>query len=73
MSSGKTVINMSLIGWCCVVLIELVILAFLIPSGLVLLFTAVLIPPVWAAFSWPAPAQITDDESKKTELAAEKA
>ena len=64
---------MSLIGWCCVVVIELIIIAFLIPSGLVLLFAAVLIPPVWAAFTWPAPAQITEGEAKKTEVAAEKA
>ena len=63
---------MSLIGWCCVVFIELCIIAYL-SYGLVLLFAAVLIPPVWAAFSWPAPAQITDGEAQKTEVVAEKA
>ena len=73
MSSGKTVINMSIICWCCVVLIELCIIAWLIPSGLVLLFAVVLIPPIWAALSWPAPAQITEGEAKTTEVAAEKA
>ena len=72
MSSGKTVINMSLIGWCAVVFIELCIIAYLLYSGLILLFAAVLIPPVWAAFSWPAPAQITDN-TKTTEVATEKA
>ena len=75
MSSGKTVINMSIIGWCCVVIIELFIIAYLINSGFILLLSAVLIPPVWAAFTWPAPEvkQVENNDSQPKEIATEKA
>ncbi len=73
MSSSKTVINMDLLLWCVVVVIELFVIAYLVGSGLVLLFAAVLIPPVWAAFTWPAPKQIENNEANQKEIATEKA
>ena len=74
MSSKKTVINLDILYWCFIVIIELFVIAYLIPSGFVLLFTAVLIPPIWAAFTWPAPEQqVENKEEKPKEIATEKA
>ena len=73
MNSGKTVVNTSIIGWSLLIIIELFIIAFLVDSGLVLLFSILLISPITAAFNWPAPEQITNGEVKTTETAAEKA
>lgn len=58
MSSEKTVINMSLLIWCFVVIAELFILAWLLHSGLVLLFVFILISPITAAFKWPLQNEI---------------
>ena len=72
MSAEKTVVNMSLLLWCFVVIIELCILAYLV-SGLVLLGGIILISPITAAFSWPATEEIEHDGTKTTEAKTEKA
>ena len=72
MSSEKTVINMNLLLWCFVVIIELCILAYLI-HGLVLLFGLILFSPITAAFSWPATEEIEDKNKKTLEEKTEKA
>lgn len=64
---------MNLLLWCFIVIIELIIIAYLIGSGFILLFSLILASPIWAAFSWPAPEQIANGEAKPKELAAEKA
>ena len=72
MSAEKTVINMSLLLWCGVIIIELCILAYLV-SGLVLLAGIILISPITAAFSWPAKEEIEHDGTKTLEAKTEKA
>ena len=73
MSSEKTVINMSLLIWCCVVVFEFCIIAYLIGSGLVLLFNLILISPILAAFKWPVIEQTKSVEVRTPELKTEKA
>lgn len=72
MSAEKTVINMSLLLWCFVVIIELCILAYLV-SGIVLLGGIILISPITAAFSWPDVEKIEHDGTKTSEAKTEKA
>ncbi|MBQ3643889.1 MAG: hypothetical protein II961_04755 [Candidatus Riflebacteria bacterium] len=73
MSSEKTVVNMSLLIWCAVVIAELIVIAYLINSGFVLLFMAVLISPILAAFKWPAPQKQLVNAEVKAEVTNEKA
>ena len=73
MSAEKTVVNMSLLLWCFVVIIEIIILVYLANSGLILLGGIILIPPITAAFSWPATEEIEHDGTKNTEAKTEKA
>ena len=60
MSKEVTGINSELLVWCFIVLLELFILAWLINTGLVLVFGLLLIFPVLAAFNWPCVEQIEE-------------
>jgi hypothetical protein len=73
MDKEKTVININLIIWCFVVLGELFILAWILQSGIVLLFALLLYSPITAAFNWPDPDKKVIEENKTTELKTEKA
>jgi hypothetical protein len=63
--SGGTVINWTLLSWCLAVVVELLILAVLIPFPLIILLSVVLINPVRAALAWrerlPAPSSVPAD------------
>ena len=64
----NTVINMSLLIWCFVVIIELVILACIIPNPAapaVLLIGLVLYSPITAAFKWRMPKELDTPQKKK--------
>lgn len=73
MDSEKTVININLLIWCFVVIAELFILAWILQSGLVLLFALVLFSPITAAFKWPDPEKKELENKEKAELEVEKA
>ena len=64
MSSEKTVINTHLLIWCFVVIAELIVIAYLVRSGLVLLFALILISPITAAFKWPMQKEIAEQNNK---------
>ena len=67
-NTKNTVINMSVLVWCLVVIIELVILACIIPSPAapcVLLIGLVLYSPITAAFKWRAPKELDTPKAKK--------
>lgn len=65
MENEKTVINQELLIWCGVVIAELIVLAYLVHSGLILLIGLVLILPISAAFRWPLEEAIEEDEETK--------
>ncbi len=65
MSSENTVINMSLLIWCFVVIAELFVLSWILPNGFVLLIGLVLFFPIRAAFKWTAPKELDTHPKKK--------
>lgn len=70
MDSKKTVINMELLIWCSVVIVELFILSWLVQSFFVLLFGLVLISPIMAAFNWPIQIKAIEENTGSTVVEA---
>lgn len=64
METEKTIINQELLIWCVIVVFELIVLAWLIQSGLILLLGLVLIAPVSAAFSWPVETEAIEEDTE---------
>jgi len=69
MQENETVVNQTLLIWSGVVIVEFFIIAHLMGSPAIVLFSLLMAWPVRAALNWPAPSA---DKVEQTKADAEK-
>lgn len=60
MNNTETCINQTLLIYCCIVVVELFVIAYLLSFPWIILTSIILYRPVVEAMNWPMPVQNTE-------------